>query len=618
VRNVKLAFAALLAVVSLGAAAGLAAEGPEPKGYDTSKTFDELTHAEKTAAKLASRKKKLLALRVCADPGNMPMSNAKREGYQNKIIETLARAMDTRVIYFWRPYLERGLTRETFANDECDVLLDLPADYEGVLTTNPIYRSTYVFATRESDDLLFETFDDPRLKRLRVGTFQHSAMRTVLAAHGVRDVEVHVISHDADLSPEKQPWRQVQEVVDGKLDVAAVWGPFAGYVKTVRGAPLRLQPLNLMEDETPLEFDLAIGMRKTDVVLKFKLDDALEAARDEIKRILADYGVPLVQCSKCVVTGDIPSHGSFFTDKREIARRIFLEGLPAERTQLDKNAASADQIVSADRLEAWLKEGADLDQELGNAVLASDRDRVEFLLGKGADIDAPNLQGYPPLHMAARQRDSDMIALLVSRGADVNGRDSDGWTALAHAAFRNHVPSIDVLARAGANLDAGPPGFTPLAIAIAEGKFFAARALIEAGASVEAPSGKDGLTPLMLVASQPQARKRAASVVQGPSPVDLAKMLIAKGADVNAATAKGVTALMVASAHNNPPLIGLLLQSGAKLDAKTPDGKTALDIAKANQNAAAVQQIELFARTGGRGEAADSETFLLDEVDVGQ
>ena len=58
-------------------------------------------------------------LRVCADPGNMPLSSAKGEGFQNKIIETLARAMDTKVTYFWRPYLERGLTRETFANDEC-------------------------------------------------------------------------------------------------------------------------------------------------------------------------------------------------------------------------------------------------------------------------------------------------------------------------------------------------------------------------------------------------------------------------------------------------------------------------------------------------------------------
>ena len=134
--------------------------------------------------------------------------------------ELMGRAMGTGVSYFWRPYLERGLTRETFANNECDILLDMPADYESLLTTIPIYRSTYVLAYRDDSALHFEDLDDPRLKTLRLGAFQHSGIRLALAKHGVRDnVSIHVISHDADLSPEKQPWRQVQEVVDGDLDV---------------------------------------------------------------------------------------------------------------------------------------------------------------------------------------------------------------------------------------------------------------------------------------------------------------------------------------------------------------------------------------------------------------
>jgi quinoprotein dehydrogenase-associated probable ABC transporter substrate-binding protein len=600
---VKVHTAGLLALLVGATATGLSAEepkqkaqGPELKGYDTSKNFDELTHAEKTAAKKVARQKKLLALRVCADPGNMPMSSVKGEGYQNKIIELLAEKMDTKVVYFWRPYLERGLTRETFANDECDVLLDLPAEYQGALTTVPIYRSTYVFATRDADNLSFENLDDPRLKQLRVGVFQHSGIRAALSKHGVRDnVKVHVISHDADLRPEKQPWRQVQEVVDGNLDIAAVWGPFAGYVQTVRREPIRLQPANLLDDETPLEFDLAMGMRQTDAVLKFKLDDALEASKAEITQILKDYGVPLVKCSKCIVAGDLPSHGSFFVDKQEVARRIFLEPLPEQRTKLSEQA-SEDQRVTQERLDDWLKAGADLNQELGNAVLASDSARVALLIERGADINKRNLQGLPPLHMAARQRDSDMIAGLIRYGADVNVRDSDGWTPLAHAAFRNHVPSIEVLAAAGADLELGPPGFTPLSIALSEGKFFAAKALLDAGASVTTTAGADKLTPLMLVAAQHQVDKRALSVNQGLSSVEIARALIAKGADVNAVSARGVTPLMVAAAHDNPPLMGVLVQAGANLDAKTPDGKTALDVALANQNAAAIQQIEILRR----------------------
>lgn len=583
-----------LVAICLGLGASFPQAAAQTPAFDSTKSFDELTHAEKTIAKKLARSTKLHNLRVCADPGNMPMSSFDRKGYQNKIIEALAKAMDARLSYFWRPYLERGLTRETFANNECDILLDMPTDYQGLLTTTPIYRSAYVLAYRDGDGITIKDFDDPQLNRLRIGVFQHSGIRMALAKYGIRDnVVIHVISHDADLSPEKQPWRQVQRVVDGELDVAAVWGPFAGYVKS-KGEPLTIQPVNLMDDQIPLEFSLSIGMKETDAVLKFRLDDALEESKDEIKQILTDYGVPLVNCSKCVVTGDISSHGSFFQRGQQAAREIFLEPPKEERLRLDKSQASADQIVTAERLENWLAEGADLQEELSNAVLASDPERVTLLLDKGADINKRNAQGLAPIHGAARQRDSKMISFLVERGADVNGRDSDGWTPLAHAVFRNHVPSVEILASSGADLEEGAPGFTALSIALAESKFYAAKALLEVGASANKPAGNEALTPLMLIASMRQVDKRAARLSQGPSAVEIAKVLIDKGADVNATSAAGVTPLMVAAAHDNPPLIGVLIQAGADADAKTPDGKTALEIATFNGNAAALQQLKLL------------------------
>jgi ankyrin repeat protein len=330
-------------------------------------------------------------------------------------------------------------------------------------------------------------------------------------------------------------------------------------------------------------------------VLKYMLDNALEKSKDEIKTILTDFHVPLVQCSRCIVSGDIPSHGTYFAKSKAAARNIFLTPLPESQTKLDKSTASADQVVTEARVDEWLKEGADLNQELANAVIASDRDRVAFLLAKGADINKLSTQGLAPLHAAARQRDSDMIAFLIGKGADVNERDSDGWTPILHAAFRNHVPSVTELAKAGADLnEVAPGGFTPLAVAIAEGKFFAAKALLEDGANVNQAAGADELTPLMLIASQKLQEARTASVNQGPSSVDLAKSLLAAGADVNAKSKKGVTPLMIAAAHDNPPLISLFLQHGADPNIKTPDGKTALDIAKDNQNEAAARQIELL------------------------
>src|ERR1700684_2073281 len=110
--------------------------------------FEDMTSRQKLAAKAEAATKKLGYLRVCADPGNMPFSDMRGEGFENKIAGILARSMGATLTYFWRPQLERGLTRATFDEDECDVLMDVPADYEAALTTTPFYRTTYVLAYR--------------------------------------------------------------------------------------------------------------------------------------------------------------------------------------------------------------------------------------------------------------------------------------------------------------------------------------------------------------------------------------------------------------------------------------------------------------------------------------
>jgi quinoprotein dehydrogenase-associated probable ABC transporter substrate-binding protein len=566
----------------------------ERKDYSLSTPYDELTPSDIASAKQAAKRRKLDTLSVCADPGNMPLSDRDRQGFQNKIIEVVARAMGAEVRYFWRPYLERGLTRETFANNECDVLLDMPADSRSVLTSLPIYRSTYVLAYKSDRDYDFKSLDDPRLKELKVGTYQHSAIRIALAKYGLKNLEsVKTVTSDADLEPENQPWRQVQDVLDGKLDVVGIWGPFAGWLKTMKHEPITLEPVNLMEDEVPLEFSLAIGVQNTDVVLKFMLDNALRAKKDEIAAILKDYGVPLVQCSDCIVPGDLPSHGSY---DKSVARKYedrFLKSAPAVAATA---AAAPDQVVDQKRIEEWLKEGADINAELDNAVLAFDKGRVTFLLGKGADVNKLDDQGYTPLHTAVRNRNSDIAALLLEHGADPNLPDSDGATPLVHAINRNHVPSVKLLVEKGADIGkVDREGYTPLEFAIGDDKLFAAQALLEAGAPVNSANGEQKVTPLMLIASKLSPQARTTHLASGPTPIEIATDLIARGADVNAQSAAGVTPLMIAAGHNNAPMIGLLLSKGANPETKNHLGKTALEIARGASNKVAVSALELLA-----------------------
>ena len=257
----------------------------------------------------------------------------------------------------------------------CDVMFDMPANYGRLLTTFPVYRSTYVLAYRNDKGLELTGLDDPKLKDLKIGVFQTSGIREALAKRGIVDnVSLQTQTHDADLIIEHQPWWTVQKALNGELDVAAVWGPFAGWLKTMKHEPLTILPVNLQDDRVPLEFDLAIGVRKTDAFLKYMLEFALEDKAEEVAQIMKDYGVPLVQCSRCVVPGDLPAHGSYTA----VAQTDF---------KARPDLASPDQVVTKEKVENWLAEGADITQELSNAVIADDFDRVKFLVSKGADVN---------------------------------------------------------------------------------------------------------------------------------------------------------------------------------------------------------------------------------------
>lgn len=568
------------------------------RSYTKDKNFEDLTPAEHAAAKAEARNRKVPVLRVCADPGNMPQSNTKSEGYQNKIIALLAEDLGGRVDYFWRPYHERGLTRETFQNDECDLLLDMPVALQSLLTTEPMYRTAYVLAYRSERKYDFKSLDDPRLKELKVGVFQHSGIREVLERRGVkRNLQLRTITYDSDLVEEHQPWRQVQKVVDGELDVAAVWGPFAGWLQKMKGAPLTIQPVNEMDDKVPLEFDLAVGMRPNNVLLKYMLDWALTRKAKEIEAILKDYGVPLVRCSKCAVDGDIPSNGAIYARLRNSTQDRYLK--QEESLQLNADA-TPDQIVTMDRMKEWLADGADAQAELSNAVIANAPDRVAFLLQHGADVNGRDNQGYAPLHHAARSRMAPMVTELVGRGADINARDGDGFTPLLHAINRNHVPTIDALIAAKADIElATTQGIRPLPWAIGDGKYFAAKALIDLGADVDSVSGKEEVTPLMVTATQMSAQSRTGHIVQGPPPTEIAEMLIAKGAKVDHRSKEGVTALMVAAGHNNAPLIGLLANAGADPALRSHEGLTALEIAERARNETAIGTLKFLTPSAG-------------------
>jgi ankyrin repeat protein len=304
-----------------------------------------------------------------------------------------------------------------------------------------------------------------------------------------------------------------------------------------------------MEDAVPMEFDLALAVRNSDHDLLVKLQQALLDKREAIQKILTDFGVPLVKCDTCLISGDLPSHGPY---------------KPAAPPVQDDSKP----VVTIATLNSWLAHGANVNSELNNAVVADDPVRVKYLLeNKHASIDAQDPQGETPLHHALVRRSQPMIKLLLDHGANVAATDRDGWSPLMTAAWADDGAAVKLLVVHQGNPNfAGPGNLTPLAIALEYGKDSSAVALVESGADYKTPMGDAGYSPLMLaVAGHSEAAARA---------------LITKGADVNAANAGGVTALMIAAADGQTALVDLLVRSGANVAAQTERGDTALSIAR--------------------------------------
>jgi len=508
----------------------------------------------------------LRSLTVCADPGNMPLSSRQGEGFENKIAEVIGKALGTGVQYYWRPSIERGLMRTTLSEGNCDLWMDMASDTEGaVVLSKPLYRSTFVLAYRNDKGLNIKGLGDPVLKRLRVGVFQVSAIREALSEHGVvNNTVIHYLSHNADEQADNQPSYQVQQVIDGTLDVAAVWGPMAGYYKAVLHAPLVIEPVNIGEDTVPMEFDMTLAVPRGRPEIKSAIEGALEQHKDEVHRILVDFGVPLVKCDACLVSGDLPSHGPYKPE----------DATPPTKAQIDAQhrARMAD-------LKKWLAQGANPDNELGDAIVANDIERVRYLLAHGAHPDARDGEGYTPLINATRFSFVEVATYLAEHKADVNLGDRNDWTPLMYAAWQDNPELVSMLMKHGAKIDVvAVDGLTPLAIAAQNGKIKAAEALVAAGADVNAPVAKGGYTPLMLAA------------ISGST--DLTAALIDQGAKVNAVNPGGVTALMIAAANNHPRVAEVLLKSGADPNARSQDGRTALGIAQANNDEGMVRLLQ--------------------------
>jgi mxaJ protein len=240
------------------------------------------------------------ALRVCADPNNLPFSNKQGEGFENKLATLIAEDMHVPVEYTWWAQ-RRGFFRNTLKSGMCDVVMGVPASFELAATTRPYYRSTYVFVSRSDRNLNLQSFDDPTLRSVKIGV-------QLVGDDGTNTPPVHALNNRGIVDNLKgytlygnylepnPPAKIIDAVVKKDVDVAVVWGPLAGYFAKKQRVPLTIKPVSPEIDlpYLPFVYDISVGVRRGEDDLKAKIDDILMRRHYEVEQILDDYNIPRV------------------------------------------------------------------------------------------------------------------------------------------------------------------------------------------------------------------------------------------------------------------------------------------------------------------------------------
>ncbi|XP_074723258.1 ankyrin-2 isoform X46 [Strix uralensis] len=277
----------------------------------------------------------------------------------------------------------------------------------------------------------------------------------------------------------------------------------------------------------------------------------------------------------------------------------------------DSNASflRAARAGNLDKVVEYLKSGIDINtcnQNGLNALHLAAKEGhvglVQELLERGSAVDSATKKGNTALHIASLAGQTEVVKVLVKEGANINAQSQNGFTPLYMAAQENHIEVVKYLLENGANQStATEDGFTPLAVALQQGHNQAVAILLE-----NDTKGKVRL-PALHIAARKDDTKSAALLLQndhnadvqskmmvnrttesGFTPlhiaahygnVNVATLLLNRGAAVDFTARNGITPLHVASKRGNTNMVKLLLDRGGQIDAKTRDGLTPLHCA---------------------------------------
>jgi quinoprotein dehydrogenase-associated probable ABC transporter substrate-binding protein len=232
-------------------------------------------------------------LRVCADPRNLPFSNDKGEGFENKLGELFAEKLQKKLDYTYFPQAA-GFVRMTLAAHRCDVIIGFPQGGDLVQGTNPYYRTAYALVARQGSGLdEVATLGDERLKGKHIGIVAGTPPATNMAVNGLMaDAKSYPLMIDTRLDSSAEA--MINDLTSGKIDAAILWGPMAGFYARKASPPLHVTPLVKETAGPKLAYRIGMGVRPADQNWKRQLNRLIQENQPAINKILLDFGVPLL------------------------------------------------------------------------------------------------------------------------------------------------------------------------------------------------------------------------------------------------------------------------------------------------------------------------------------
>jgi quinoprotein dehydrogenase-associated probable ABC transporter substrate-binding protein len=241
--------------------------------------------------------------RACADPRNMPFSNEKGEGFENKLAELLAAKLGKKVGYTYFPQVT-GFVRNTLGSHRCDVIMGFPQGDELAQVTIPYYRTTYALVSKPGSGLADVTaLDDPRLKGKRIGIVAGTPPSTNMAINGLMaHAKPYPLMIDTRL--DSSAGAMMDDLAHGEIDCGILWGPLAGYYANRSEPRLIVAPLLKETLGPPLIYRIGMAVRQSDQEFKRTLDKLITENQPEINKLLISYGVPLLDETGTLITSD--------------------------------------------------------------------------------------------------------------------------------------------------------------------------------------------------------------------------------------------------------------------------------------------------------------------------